>query len=78
MEACLSRVPEHKKSEYEKAYKKFSSMVLNIEKNFESNKLPDSEEVVKILAKSGYRPIKVPARIYDLVDNMDDAQSLGS
>ena len=70
----LSLEPQER-TKYNEAFANFTSKLIKIKKEVESNNLPNSETICSDLRKSGYKPILVPARIYNVLNEKDE-QSL--
>ena len=72
----MHSAPTKEKKKLECIYENLSNKITSFEKTFSSNGLPNCEEITNILSKAGYKPIKIPGRVYDITKDIDNIQSI--
>lgn len=70
----IQSAPQKKQTKIINSSNKLLNKIKDFKTNVELNKLPSSDEICNILIKSGYKPIKVPARFYDVINNETDGE----
>lgn len=68
-------LPPQERQKYRNVYVTFGSKIANFQKIIKANVLPNVETICSDLRKSGFKPISVPARIYDIL-TVNEEQTL--
>lgn len=69
-------LPPEEREKYKEAFITFGTKLVKFKKVVEANNLPNAETICSDLRKSGFKPISVPARIYDILTDNDQELTL--
>ena len=68
--------PQNEREQYRDVYIKVGTYAQGFKKIMNNNPLPKTDEIEEALVKSGYEPIRVPARLFDILYNGEDSYIL--
>ena len=72
----LAMQPLRERVKYQEAYETFARKIAVFKDMVEKNKLPSSEKICSDLRMTGFKPILVPARFYNVTGEKEEEQSL--